>query len=127
MSSPIEWIGASVEDAQHHIRLSLYTDDRTGSMKLELVRWNMGTKQKEIAKFVDGEAEWVGVKDGDYYPDGCGVAFDVFMQPLMLELFSKVLDKSGKPTKNEHHMEGELIAKDAHLQDLRHLLKLPKI
>ena len=125
MSFPIEWIGAHVDDVDNHVRLSLYTDQRTRCMRLDIVRFPRGSA-KEVAKFVNGGAEWVPIKEGEDHPKGCGVEFDVFLQPLMLELFSKVLDKSGKPTKNEATMMGEIKAKESHLQDLRHLLKLPK-
>ena len=53
--------------------------------------------------------------------------FDHFSGPALLKAFAEALDQNGVKTDSDAKLLGTILAKDKHLEDLRHLLKLPKV
>lgn len=51
---------------------------------------------------------------------------DHFSGPALLKAFAESLDENGIKTDRDAKLLGTISAKDKHLEDLRHLLKLPK-
>lgn len=52
--------------------------------------------------------------------------FDHFSGPALLKAFAEALDQNGMKTESDAKLSGTISAQSKHLEDLRHLLKLPK-
>jgi len=55
------------------------------------------------------------------------IRFDHFSGPAWLKAFAEALDQNGVKTDSDAKLLGTISAKDKHLEDLRYLLKLPKV
>ena len=122
----------TAEDVNQHLRVSMYQDLRTMDTRVDICRWDMNTRKKYLAKFVNSQIEWVEVKEGDVYPSECGFAIDRFIVDVFVKALLNATDSSGlKPDRVNGlelamcKTEGLLAAKEDHLQDMRHMLELP--
>lgn len=115
-------IEAAVTSPTHTLRVAINRDWRTGNLDIHFVRYDMAEKKKYIAKF--GELEWVPVASGEIIPNGLGISLPPELESGFIEAIEQALENEGRKPKAQERIEGELSAKEAHLKDLRQLLKL---
>lgn len=117
-------IESVVTTPMNDLRIAVNRDWRTGDIEIQFVRYDLAARTKQIAVF--GPMTFVPMKEGDQIPRDTGIRIPVDLESPFLQAMQEALESSGSKPKAQERMEGELQAKDAHLNDLRILLKLKK-
>lgn len=102
------------------IRVKIGENFETGQTMIVFMGW--GGMIKTVNNFYTGESKVI--PEGESIPDEFIMKVPHYLVKPLFTALAKTLDERNIKTPNHHTLEGEIVATQKHLQDLRKLLKL---